>query len=166
MYLAGVAEHRVEDITEALWGSKVSPATISQLNKKACIHIEDWRNRPLCRAADTRMSTCTASICAGTGRRVQNVTILPAIAVKEDGFHEIRRRICVVGTFPPWELRPDAGLRKASPCGGYSVGQQEVQEHEAFGGGSGRRLHCRPISFSRSLQINLRPFYNRPFFIK
>ena len=26
---------RVEDITEALWGSKVSPATISELNKKA-----------------------------------------------------------------------------------------------------------------------------------
>ena len=42
MYLAGV-----EDITEALWGSKVSPSTISELNKKAYVHIEDWRmNRP------------------------------------------------------------------------------------------------------------------------
>ena len=29
------------------WGSKVSPATISELNKKAYIHIEDWRNCPL-----------------------------------------------------------------------------------------------------------------------
>ena len=47
MYLAGVSVRRVEDITEALWGSKVSPATISELNKKAYIHIEDWRNRPL-----------------------------------------------------------------------------------------------------------------------
>ena len=28
MYLAGVSVRRVEDITEALWGSKVSPATI------------------------------------------------------------------------------------------------------------------------------------------
>ena len=36
-----------KDITEALWGSKVSPATISELNKKAYVHIEDWRNRPL-----------------------------------------------------------------------------------------------------------------------
>ena len=35
MYLAGVSVRRVEDITEALWGSKVSPATISELNKKA-----------------------------------------------------------------------------------------------------------------------------------
>lgn len=47
MYLAGVPVRRVEDITEALWGSKVSPATISELNKKAYVHIEDWRNRPL-----------------------------------------------------------------------------------------------------------------------
>ena len=43
MYLAGVSVRRVEDITEALWG----PATISELNKKAYVHIEDWRNRPL-----------------------------------------------------------------------------------------------------------------------
>ena len=47
MYLAGVSVRRVEDITEALWGSKVSPTTISELNKKAYVHIEDWRNRPL-----------------------------------------------------------------------------------------------------------------------
>ena len=47
MYLAGVSVRRVEDITEALWGSKVSPSTISELNKKAYVHIEDWRNRSL-----------------------------------------------------------------------------------------------------------------------
>ena len=35
MYLAGVSVRRVEDITEALWGTKVSPGTISNLNKKA-----------------------------------------------------------------------------------------------------------------------------------
>jgi putative transposase len=46
MYLAGVSVRRVEDITEALWGSRVSPATISELNKKAYVHIEEWRNRP------------------------------------------------------------------------------------------------------------------------
>ena len=47
MYLDGVSVSRVEDITETLWGSKVSPATISELNKKAYVHIEEWRNRPL-----------------------------------------------------------------------------------------------------------------------
>lgn len=41
MYLAGVSVQRVENITEALWGSKVSPSTISELNKKACVHIEN-----------------------------------------------------------------------------------------------------------------------------
>jgi len=37
----------VEDIKEALWGSKESPATIIELNKKAYACIEDWRNRSL-----------------------------------------------------------------------------------------------------------------------
>ena len=41
MYIAGVSVRRVEDITEALWGSKVSPVTISELKKKAHVHIED-----------------------------------------------------------------------------------------------------------------------------
>jgi putative transposase len=47
MYLAGVSVRRVEDITEALWGSKVSPGTISNLNKKVYGNIEVWRTRPL-----------------------------------------------------------------------------------------------------------------------
>jgi putative transposase len=47
MYLAGVSVRRVEDITEALWGTKVSPSTISELNKKVYTHIEAWRNRPI-----------------------------------------------------------------------------------------------------------------------
>ena len=46
MYFTGVSMRRVGDITEAPLGSKVSPATISEMNKKACVHIEDWRNRP------------------------------------------------------------------------------------------------------------------------
>lgn len=47
MYLAGISVRRVEDITEALWGTKVSPGTISNLNKKAYEHIETWRSRKL-----------------------------------------------------------------------------------------------------------------------
>lgn len=38
MYLAGVSVRRVEDISEALWGSRVSASTISGLNKKAYVH--------------------------------------------------------------------------------------------------------------------------------
>jgi len=47
MYLAGVSVRRVEDITEALWGTRVSPGTISELSKKVYVHIDAWRNRPL-----------------------------------------------------------------------------------------------------------------------
>ena len=47
MYLAGVSVRRVEDITEALWGTKVSPGTISHLNQKVYAQIEEWRKREL-----------------------------------------------------------------------------------------------------------------------
>ena len=47
IYLAGVSVRRVEDIIEALWGTKVSPGTISELNKKAHARIEVWRSCPL-----------------------------------------------------------------------------------------------------------------------
>jgi putative transposase len=40
MYLAGVSVRRVEDITEALWGTRVSPSTVSDLNKKIYGTIE------------------------------------------------------------------------------------------------------------------------------
>ena len=47
MYLAGVSVRRVEDITEALWGTRVSPGTVSNLNKKIYGQIEAWRNQPI-----------------------------------------------------------------------------------------------------------------------
>src|SRR5262250_2102359 len=34
-YIGRVSVRRVEDITEALWGTRVSPSTVSDLNKKA-----------------------------------------------------------------------------------------------------------------------------------
>ncbi len=46
-YLAGVSVRHVEDVTKVLWNSKVSPATISELNKEAYVYIEEWRNQPL-----------------------------------------------------------------------------------------------------------------------
>ncbi len=44
MYLAGVSVRRVEGITEALWGTRVSPGTVSNLNKKVYARIEQWMN--------------------------------------------------------------------------------------------------------------------------
>ena len=66
MHLAGVFVRRVEDITEALWGSKVSPATISELNKKPMSTSRTGEIVP-CKVDGTRMSMWMASTCAATG---------------------------------------------------------------------------------------------------
>ena len=80
---------RVEDITEALWGSKVSPATISELNKKAYVHIEDWRNRPLQSGRYPYVYVDGIYLRRNWGGEYENVAILVAIAVNEDGFREV-----------------------------------------------------------------------------
>ena len=82
-------ESSVEDITEALWGSKVSPATISELNKKAYVHIEDWRNRPLQGGRYPYVYVDGIYLRRNWGGEYENVAILVAIAVNEDGFREV-----------------------------------------------------------------------------
>ena len=89
MYLAGVSVRRVEDITEALWGNKVSPATISELNKKAYVHIEDWRNRPLQGGHYPYVYVDGIYLRRNWGGEYENVAVLVAIAVNEDGFREV-----------------------------------------------------------------------------
>ena len=89
MYLAGVSVRRVEDITEALWGSKVSPTTISELNKKAYVHIEDWRNRPLQGGRYPYVYVDGIYLRRNWGGEYENVAVLVAIAVNEDGFREV-----------------------------------------------------------------------------
>ena len=89
MYLVGVSVRRVEDITEALWGSKVSPATISELNKKAYVHIEVWRNRPLQGGRYPYVYVDGIYLRRNWGGEYENVAILVAIAVNEDGFREV-----------------------------------------------------------------------------
>ena len=65
IYLAGVSVRRVEDITETLWGTKVSPGTISNLNKKAYEHIEQCV--PVRFPASIRMSMLTEFISNAVG---------------------------------------------------------------------------------------------------
>ena len=89
MYLAGVSVRRVEDITEALWGSKVLPATISELNKKAYVHIEDWRKRSLQGGRYPYVYVDGIYLRRNWGGEYENVAILVAIAVNEDGFREV-----------------------------------------------------------------------------
>ena len=46
MYLAGVSVRRVEDITEALWGSKVSPATCAATGAESTKMLLFWWQSP------------------------------------------------------------------------------------------------------------------------
>lgn len=88
MYLAGVSVRRIEDVTETLWGSKVSPGTISNLNKKAYEHIEEWRMRPLSGEYPyVYVDGIYLKRCWGC--EIQNVSVLIAIGVTEDGYREI-----------------------------------------------------------------------------
>ena len=89
MYLAGVSVRRIEDITEALWGSKVSPSTISELNKKAYVHIEEWRNRPLHGGRYPYVYVDGIYLRRNWGGEYENVSILVAIGVNEDGYREV-----------------------------------------------------------------------------
>ena len=68
MYLAGVSVRRVEDITEALWGTRVSPSTVSDLNKKIYGTIEAWRNRPIEGEHPYSISMGSCSSAAGVAR--------------------------------------------------------------------------------------------------
>ncbi|WP_460597996.1 IS256 family transposase, partial [Geomonas sp. Red276] len=88
MYLAGVSVRRVEDITEALWGTKVSPGTISNLNKKVYAKIEEWRNRPI--QGDFPYVYLDGIVLKRSwGGEVTNVSVLVAIGVNEQGYRKI-----------------------------------------------------------------------------
>lgn len=88
MYLAGVSVRRVEDITEALWGTKVSPGTISNLNKKIYEQIEKWRNRKI-KGTYPYVYIDGIWLKRSWGGEVKNVSVLVAIGVSADGFREI-----------------------------------------------------------------------------
>lgn len=88
MYLAGVSVRRVEDITEALWGERVSPSTVSELNQKIYDQIDAWRNRPLeGQHAYVFLDGIWLKRC--WGGEVKNVAVLVAVGVREDGYREI-----------------------------------------------------------------------------
>jgi len=88
MYLAGVSVRRVEDITEALWGTRVSPGTVSNLNKKVYARIEQWINAPIegeyiyVFLDGIWLKRCWAG-------EVKNVSVLVAIGVDQDGYRHV-----------------------------------------------------------------------------
>jgi len=88
MYLAGVSVRRVEDITEALWGTRVSPGTVSNLNKKIYAQIEAWRNRPI-EGTHPYVYLDGIVLKRSWAGEVRNVSLLVAIGVNDDGYREI-----------------------------------------------------------------------------
>ena len=88
MYLAGVSVRRVEDITEALWGTRVSPGTASNLNKKIYAKIEEWRNRPI--EGEHPYLYLDGIVMKRTwAGEVRNISLLVASAVNSEGYREI-----------------------------------------------------------------------------
>ena len=88
MYLAGVSVRRVEDITEALWGARVSPSTVSELNKKIYATIEAWRNRPI--AGEHPYVYLDGIVLKRSwAGEVRNVSLRVAIGVNHEGYREI-----------------------------------------------------------------------------
>ena len=90
IYPARVSVRRAKDITEALRGTKVSPAAISSLSKKACEHIEQWRTHPL---SGRYPYVYADGVCLrrSRGGGIQNVSVLVDIGVSEDVCREDHR---------------------------------------------------------------------------
>ncbi len=88
MYLAGVSVRRVEDTTQALWGTRVSPGTVSNLNKKIYQQIEAWRQRPL-EGTYPYVYLDGIVLKRSWAGEVRNVSVLVAIGISAEGFRTI-----------------------------------------------------------------------------
>ena len=88
MYLAGVSVRRVEDITEALWGTRVSSGTVWRLNQKIYRHIEAWRTREIVGEFPYVYLDGLVLKRSWAGE-VRNISVLVAIGVGTDGHRQI-----------------------------------------------------------------------------
>src|SRR5580700_124833 len=88
MYLAGVSVRRVEDITQALWGTRVSASTVSDLNQKIYKQIEEWRQQPLV-GEFPYVFLDGLWLKRSWGGEMRNVSVLVAIGVAQTGYRQI-----------------------------------------------------------------------------
>lgn len=88
MYVAGVSVRRVEDITEALWGARVSAGTVSDLNKQLYEKIEEWRNEPI-EGEFAYVQFDGISLKRSWGGEVRNVSILIAVGIDAEGYRTV-----------------------------------------------------------------------------
>jgi len=88
MYLAGASTRRIEDVSEILWGSKVSAGTMSNLNEKAFESVERWHVRPL-KGEYPYFYIDGIYLKRSWGGSYENVAVMIAIDVNADGYREI-----------------------------------------------------------------------------
>ena len=88
MYLAGVSVRRVEDITEALWGTRVSSGTVSRLNQRIYAQIEAWRTKPI-EGSHPYVFLDGLVLKRSWAGEVRNVSVLVAIGIGIDGYRHI-----------------------------------------------------------------------------
>lgn len=88
MYLAGVSVRRVEDVTEALWGTRVSSGTVSKLNQKIYKHIEEWRNRPI-EGEFPYVYLDGIVLTRSWAGEIRNVSVLVAVGVDKEGYRRV-----------------------------------------------------------------------------
>jgi len=88
MYVAGVSVRRVEDITEALWGTRVRSGSVSRLNQKIYRHIEAWRNREIT-GEFPYVSLDGVMFKRSWSGEVRNISVLIAIGVGTNGFRQL-----------------------------------------------------------------------------
>lgn len=88
MYLAGVSTRRIEDVSEILWGSSVSAATVSNLSDKAFEAVEEWRSRPLI-CSYPYVFVDGIYLKRAWGGAFENVAVMVAIGVNDDGYREV-----------------------------------------------------------------------------
>lgn len=88
MYLAGVSMRRVEDITEALWGTRVSASAVSDMAQKVYGQIDAWRNRRL-EGEHAYVYLDWIWLKRSWGGEVKNVAVLIAIGVDGEGYREV-----------------------------------------------------------------------------
>ena len=175
MYLAGVSVRRVEDITEVLWGSEDKASWVNFFQwlrgrgldgvkliiGDKCLGMLEVVEEVF---PDAKYQRCVVHFYRNVFSVVPKFKVklvakmLKAIHAKESKKAAREKAKAIVAELKAMKLKEtskrelgfDAGLRSASARGRHPVGQQEIHEHEAFGGTIGRCLHCRLTSFTET----------------
>jgi transposase-like protein len=87
-YLAGVSVRRVEDITEALWGTRVSSVTVFRLNQRIYAQNEAWRAKPI-EGSHPYVFLEGLVLKRSWAGEVRDVSVLVAIRIGTDGYRHI-----------------------------------------------------------------------------